>query len=150
MAMEMFVLSDKQLSSIKDWQSAIDAERYPLQLEDEIPIEGLKGFLPARLRDHQTGFECAHWPAEEFMREVPQVNFGHDWKYVLAFRWIGDFNELQAAWMAGTAYASATDGVVFDDWEGKIRTPDEARQVVQEIQRDMPRVEAIVRELRRS
>jgi hypothetical protein len=77
------------------------------------------------------------------MRERPEVHFGRDWKYVLAFRWIGDFNELEAAWMAAAAYATATIGIVFDDWEGKGRTAIEARQVVQDIQRDMPKVEAM-------
>ena len=63
------------------------------------------------------------------MHEMLSTDFGHDWKYVLAFRWRGDFNELRAAWIAGSAYAQATDGIVFDDQEGKVRSPAEAREV---------------------
>jgi hypothetical protein len=48
---------------------------------------------------------------------------------VLAFRWRGDFNELRAAWIAGSAYARATDGMVFDDQEGKVRSAAEASEV---------------------
>jgi len=57
---------------------------------------------------------------------MPNVDFGHAWKHVLALRWRGDFNELRAAWVAGSAYARATDGIVFDDQEGKIRNSAEA------------------------
>jgi hypothetical protein len=132
MAMELWVLSDKKLNSIAEWQSAIDAEGFALQLSDGAPFGELNGFLPADLRGQPTGFECNHWPASAFMHEIHEmlgIDFGHDWKYVLAFRWRGDFNELRAAWIAGTAYAQATGGIVFDDQEGKVRNAGEAREV---------------------
>jgi hypothetical protein len=47
-----------------------------------------------------------------------------DWKCILAFRRLGSKNnELIAAWMAGTAYAQATNGVILDGEEGRIFTP---------------------------
>lgn len=129
MAMEIYVLSDKELNSIAEWQAAIDAEGYPLQLDPDVELETHSGFLPAHLRGKLTGFECDHFPADEFMqetREMSHVDFGHDWRYVLAFRWRGDFNEMRAALIASSAYAKATDGVVFDDQEEKIRDAAEA------------------------
>jgi hypothetical protein len=126
MAMEIYVLSDKELRSIAEWQAAIDAEGYPLQLDPDVEFETHWGFLPAHLRGNLTGFECDHFPADEFMREMSDVDFGHDWKYALAFRWRGDFNEMRAALIASSAYAKATDGVVFDDQEGKVRNAAEA------------------------
>jgi len=149
MAMELFVLSDRQLNSVADWQAAIDSEGYPLRLEGNMPIEALKGFLPATLRSTKTGFECNPWPAREFMDEIPNVNFGHDWGYVLAFRWGGNLSQVPAVWMAAAAYAAATDGVVLDEEEG-IRTVGEARTVVEQIEREMPQIESVVRELLRS
>jgi len=126
MAMEFWVLSDKQLGSIAQWQAAIDAERFPLTLSDEKSFDEINGFVPARLRGQLTGFECNHWPAAQFMREMSTVDFGRVWKYVLAFRWRANFTELRAAWIAGSAYARATEGVVFDDQEGKVRNAAEA------------------------
>jgi hypothetical protein len=149
MAMELFVLSDIQLNSIDAWQAAIDSEGFPVQLNNERPIDALKGFLPVLLRGISTGFECGHWPAEVFMRERSDVNFAREWHYVLTFRWAGDFNQLQSAWMATTAYAKATAGIVFDDEEGKIHTAAEAREIVQDIERGMPTVEAFLRDLKR-
>lgn len=133
MAMEMFVLSDRELSSIAEWQAAIDASRFPLKLHDA-DLKTHSGFLPARLNERLTGFECDHFPAAEFMSEIPEVDFGHNWMFVLAFRWIGDFNEMLAACMAAAAYAAATEGVVLDDQEEKIRTAMEATEEAHRLQ----------------
>lgn len=128
MAMELWVLSDKQLSSIAEWQAAINAEGFPLTLSDERPLDKVNGFLPARLRGQPAGFECGHWPAAEFMRDMSTITFDRAWKYVLALRWRANFNELRAAWIAASAYARATEGIVFDDQEGKIRDAAEAAE----------------------
>lgn len=137
MSMELWVFSDKQLRTIAEWQLAIDAEGYPLALSDEILFEQLKGFLPMHLRAELTGFECYHDDAAEMIRENPDIDFGHAWKYLLGFRWLGSkVSELRAAWMAGTAYAQATDGVIFDDQEGKLRKAAQAREVVRDVEQD--------------
>jgi hypothetical protein len=61
---------------------------------------------------------------------------------VLALRWVGSkVDELRAAWMAGTAYAQATDGVIFDDQEGKFRNATEARDVVRDVELDIPDID---------
>lgn len=148
MAMELFVLSDKQLNSVVEWQAAIDGEGYPLRLVENKPIESLKGFLRAQLRDTKTGFECNVWPAGEFMREMPGVNFGHEWTHVLAFRWGGNLSQVPAVWMAATAYAKATNGVVFDEEAGKIRSVADAQTVVGDVEREMPEMEALLRGLK--
>lgn len=150
MATELFVLSDQLLGSVVDWQSSIDGEGYPLQLDGNGPIESLRGFLLARLRDIRTGFECNLWPADEFMREMRGVDFGHEWKHVLAFRWGGNLNQVPAVWMAVTAYAKATHGVVFDEEQGKIYSAADARIVVNNVEREMPEMEAMLRDLNKT
>jgi len=135
MSMELWIFSDKQLSSIAEWQVAINSEGYPLRLSDEKPFDQLKGFLPSHLRAELTGFECYHDDAAELINANPDVKFDRKWKYVLGFRWLGSKEaELLAAWMAGTAYARATEGVVFDDQEGKFRSAAQASEVVRDIE----------------
>ena len=52
--------------------------------------------------------------------------------------------------MAATAYANATKGVVFDEEQGKIHSAADARTVVDEIEREMPEMEAMFRELNKT
>ena len=81
------------------------------------------------------------------MREISGIDFGHKWKHVLALRWGSNLNQVPAVWMAATAYAKATNGVVFDEEQGKIRSAEDARTVVDDIEREMPQMEAMLREL---
>jgi hypothetical protein len=134
MSMELWIFSDRQLNSVAEWQEAIDREGYPLVLSSEAVVSELNGFFPMHLRGDLTGFECYHDDAAEFMQANPTVDFDRHWKYALGFRWGGNFNELRAAWMAATAYARATDGVIVDDQELMIHTPAMAREVVREVE----------------
>jgi len=51
-------------------------------------------------------------------------------------RIIGDDDELRASFMAATAYARATGGVVFDTESGEVMSPDRAAEVTREIERN--------------
>jgi hypothetical protein len=150
MSMELWIFSDRQLNSMADWQAAIDAEGYPLKLSDATPLKNLKGFLPAQLRGEPAGFECYHDDAADLMRRNPDISLGHAWRFVLGFRWVGSsLEELRAAWMAATAYAVATDGMIFDDQEGKLRNGTEAREVVHGVERDVPDMDWVADEVLR-
>ena len=135
MSMEISVLSDAQLSSISEWQHAIDAEGFGLRLSGTLSFSELGGFLPSYLHDKKTGFECHRVPAREIIDTYDNIEFEHDWKYGLVFVWGGNFTEMQAAWMAATAYARATSGIVFDEQAGQLLTPPQALEVVRDNER---------------
>lgn len=145
MSMELYVLSDRRLESIDAWQAAIDACNFPLQLSTAIPFARLNGVLPIQLGNRRAAFECVHWNAAELMAELSDIDFGLRWKYVLAFRWTGNSYEGIAAYMAGSAYAKATGGIVFDCEERKIISPERAGEIAREIERDIPMIEDMVR-----
>jgi hypothetical protein len=145
MSMELYVLCDRHLASIEEWQRAISAEGFPLHLSDDTPLEKVDGILPVQLEDKRTDFECTRWSAREVIEGSPEIDFGRPWTQILAFRWGGDLYALPAAYMAGAAYARATDGIVFDCEEGKIFTPEQAAENARDILRDMPSLEATVR-----
>src|SRR5262245_31117271 len=121
MAVEIYVLSDRRLKSLTEWQRAIDAESFPfpLRLAADASFDDLNGFLPARYENAPSGFECDHWDSRSIIADYPHIGFGHAWKYALAFRFGVKPGELESAWMAATAYARATRGLVFDTEEGK-------------------------------
>ena len=119
MSMEIHCLSDRQLSSMAEWQHAIDAEGFALALSTARPIHSLEGFVPAQSGEMESGFECYHDDDSELLVAYASVDFGHPWRFALSFRWGGNLAACLAAYQAGAAYAKATGGVVFDPEQAK-------------------------------
>jgi hypothetical protein len=148
MSIEISVLSDARLSSIAEWQKAIDAERFPLLLPRGDELDGSGGSLIVELRDRATSIEYRFEDFQRLKDTHRNVDFGRDWKRVLAIPWIHGFDGLTAAWMVATAYARTTGGVVFDPQESKVFDPAEALKIIQDIYRTRPEGEAALMNLR--
>jgi hypothetical protein len=147
MAMELNVFSDRSLNSTSEWQRAIDLEGFPLRLAEDVGFANTSGLLPAQLNNKPAGFECYHDNATEAMNSLGFGHFDHEWRFSLGLRWRGgDLDELDSAWMAATAYAAATDGVIFDYEEGRIFTVMEARELLRKFERERPMLEALIKE----
>jgi hypothetical protein len=149
MSMSLWVFSDKELSSIAEWQAAVDAEGYPLQLSAEMIFERLCGFFPMHLRGELTGFESYHEDVADVVQACFDIKLDHAWKFVLGFVWLGSKeNELLAAWMAATAYATATNGVVLDGEGIRFLTPAQARAIVHDLEHPSPETLAAIKEIK--
>ena len=139
MSIEFSVLSDRRLSSTAEWQQAIDAEGFPLRLDPTCELAQAGGFFPAHFGDKLTGFECYHDDAGEVIDGNSDIDFGRRWAYALGLRIGGDEDELRAAFMAATAYARATGGVVWDGESGEVMSPDRAAEVTRDIDAHAPK-----------
>ncbi len=139
MSIEIYVLSDKQLSSIAEWQQAIDQQGTNLRLDTSRPFEALSGHLPAHRGDQHAGFECDHWPPSDIIESYPDIDFGHPWTKALAFRFGGDEFALWGAFAAAAAYARETSGVVFDPQEGEVFSPDKAAAMARDFEQSLPK-----------
>src|SRR4051812_44840659 len=157
MPMEFFVLSDRRLASIAEWQQAITAEGFHLLLATETPFEALNGFLPAQLgekpaasnvvlpaqfSDWQAGFECAHCDPLDLIDRHPEVDFGRRRSHVLRFRWKGhSIPQTIAACMASAAYARATDGLIFHGNDAQIIGSQQVVEFARDLEKDLPQLE---------
>jgi hypothetical protein len=157
MSMSLWILSNKQLNSIEEWQVAIDAEGYPLRLSAGMIFERLSGFFPMYLRGELTGFEFYHddlaelrqLDIAELKRANSHIDLDHDWKFMISFSWLGSKeDELLAAWMAATAYAHATDGIIFDGEGFRFVTSRQAREIVHEFEDPSSATMTAIRETR--
>jgi hypothetical protein len=148
MSIQICVFSDSHLNSIGGWQQSIDAEGFPLRLSSGQPFDKHSGTLTALLRENPVSFQYRMREADGMIRFYKEINFGHDWTYVLALPWISGFDGLDAAWMAATAYARATSGVVFDPQEGKVFDPAKALKVIEDMERTRPQAEAALQNFR--
>jgi hypothetical protein len=139
MSMQICVFSDRILSSIAEWQQAIDAEKLPLRLSDDAPLSEVDGILLGQLHDESTDFEFHPGDAQEMMEFYGPAKFDREWKYAFAFIWGGlNVNNGPGSWMAATAYARATSGVIYDEEEGKLFSPAAALNVARDLERFLP------------
>lgn len=144
MSMELFVVSKAQLTSIEAWQATIEADGFPLQLAVDRPLEALSGALPAQWRGARCAFECDYFDLEELRQDIPGLDPQRQWSCVLAIRFGGDPGAAMAAYLAASSYARATGGVVFDDQQGEIVSPERAAEIAWEIEASLPVVAAAV------
>jgi len=104
--------------------------------------------MPARLNNKPAGFECYHDKAREAMNSLGAGHFDREWRFAVGMRWRGgDLDESDSAWMAATAYAAATGGVIFDYEEGKIFTAAQAREQLRRFESERPIVDAILKDI---
>jgi hypothetical protein len=144
--MELFVLSDRQLSSLAEWQRAISAEGFPLQLLSHTQPATLHGLLPARLGVNPTGFEFAPVDADDVVEKYSGIDFGHRWRHAFSFRWDGaDLYQNPAALMASAAYPKATSGMVLDCVAKKLVMPEHAAEMAREFESQISMVQEILR-----
>jgi hypothetical protein len=147
MAMEMHVLSERRLSSMSEWQRAVSGQGYSLRFPVEIDLAGAKGLVPVDLGGVETGFEIYPDDAKAVMNQYGGSHFIRPYKFALGFRWRGDLNELRAAWMAATAYARETDGVIFDPQANQSYSGLEGDKVVKQIEQSLPAASAAMQEI---
>lgn len=145
MSIQLCVFSDSHLSSTGDWQQSIEAEGFPLWLSAGQFLNKQSGALTALLRENPVSLQYRMRDAGGMIRFYKEIDFGHDWTYVLTLPWISGLDGLDAAWMAATAYARATSGIVFDPQEGKVFNPAEALKVIKDMERTRPEAEAALR-----
>jgi hypothetical protein len=139
MSMVIRIFSDRTLDSVAEWQRAIDAEGFALRLSDDVPPSEINGVWLGRLHGEQTDFEFHPRDAQETMEFCGPEKFDRKWKYAFEFIWGGrNINNSTAAWMAATAYARATGGIVYDGEEGKPFSPAAALDVARDLEQFLP------------
>lgn len=146
MSMELYVLSDRQLSATDAWQQALDSRGAPLRLQMTFSL-AKGGILPVKFKEKPAAFECARWDAAALMAEASGVDFGRRWTYALALRWGGDPYGGIAAYLAGAAYATASNGIILDCEENKIITPARAGGIALEIEQFIPDLDRLVQKV---
>ncbi len=132
--MELYVISERRLQTINEWQDAIDKFGFPIRFEAGIDFESTSGFLPLRLHNRLSGFECDHWTIDDIKEIYGYHRINPNSKYVLAFRWSGDYDELISVTQASAAYAIATDGLLFDCQEGDFISNEKAIEMANTIE----------------
>lgn len=119
--------------------------RLSCRLADPFPFDRENRILPAEFRGRPTTFVSKLCNASEHMAESSHIDFGRRWKHGLVLRWGSDVYAGAAAYLAASAYATATGGVLLDCEEGKIISAKRAAEIGFDLERSIPMIEAAVR-----
>jgi hypothetical protein len=113
----IFVLSNRDLGSIAEWQVALDDRdfliRFRLETLNFVPPALSTGFLG----DRPIEFIAERCSVSEALGESHADHIGL-WTYAYAFDSLGRLEQSLAANMMAIAFATATDGVVFSRHAG--------------------------------
>jgi len=138
---EIFVLSNSQVSSIAEWQQAIDKEGFALRLSTSGLFDEMNGHVQARLGHEDAGFECGQLDSAELLTRYSDVDFGHAWKFVRTFRSSSTLKSNIASWIGAATFANVTGGKVFDPQEGKLYAPEEVLSPLREAESNILQIE---------
>jgi hypothetical protein len=135
---ESIVLSNNKLFDIAQWQQAIDASLYSLELDTPIPFESLDGYISVKWKKTssdrtpmKTGFDCRHVPVDAAATGANFQRPSDTYLYALAIGWDDDLLPKVSAWIAAAAYAAATGGVILLPNSAPIR-PDELLALIKD------------------
>ncbi len=123
------------LPSGRAWSLAVNDAGFALAMDHEFEPATFRGFLPCRYQGAPTGFEYHAGEVTEDEREVFEVPEDLDFVITLATR--GDNSELACATIALGVLCQLTNGMLYDPQSGEAVSPDEARDWVNEMLKEI-------------
>jgi hypothetical protein len=127
MANEIHVLFAGKLPSAAALTRAMKELGFPLSITREVrSLEQHSGFMPMKLRREESGIEFAVFEERAVVEELAGNDIDPRFMRSASFRWGGDEQEMLCALCAAAALATLVNGMVLEEQENRLLTPDEA------------------------
>ena len=107
-----FIHKDK-VPSRAQWQAAVSASGFDLQIDPDLQVFEHSGFMPCKLLGQDSGVETYYSPANEIFDDPAAIEGlagGRD--YCISFRWGSSFREAACAMILSYALAGSFGAVV--------------------------------------
>src|SRR5262245_2137906 len=126
MAEEMHVLFGGPLPDTAALGRAMKELKFPFSIAPPAnSLEQHSGLLPMRLRREETGVELSIFEGRAVVAELAEHGVDRGFVRVASFRWSSDESEMLAALCAAAALAKLVNGIVREEWDGRLLQPDE-------------------------
>jgi hypothetical protein len=127
MSTEMHVLFAGKLPSAAALTRAMKELGFPLAIDRGIrSLEQQDGFMPMKLRREEAGVEFDVFEGRATVEELARRDVDPKFARSANFRWGGSEDEMLCGLCAAAALAKLVDGVVLEEHEDLLLTPDEA------------------------
>jgi hypothetical protein len=114
--------------------------RFPLTIPDaKGSLAEQSGYLPMKLQREETGVEFDISDERSAITEYTAFGIDPNYERVANFRWGSDSQECVAAFCSAAAFAKLTDGVVFEEIEGKLLSVPEAIAAAHQMLETLPK-----------
>ena len=103
-----------QLPTVTQWQTAIDALGYPVQLDQQLDWQATSGFTPCTIEGRSSGFELDVGEPSDVAEAYPGLAaLVRDTAWAITFRWGGDLQECACALAAAAGLVRCCDARVY-------------------------------------
>ncbi len=111
--MVVFLRAERMLTA-QQWQAAIRAHGFDLELDTGVDIGTLDGYLPCHYKGVECGFEYSKVRVADSAPQQDVLERVGDRDEAVSFITRADFRDLMASVIASAALCAATGGVLFD------------------------------------
>lgn len=137
MSMEIYLLSDQNMSSTQVWQKAVDVLGFDVRFLDDAPLQAEGVRLRVEYLNTPVLMELSRTGLAELRQVFSRVAFPEHITNILILRWSISFEGTVAAYQAAAAYVGLVKGLMIDSEEGKLRTPDSAIELARGMAADV-------------
>lgn len=118
MSVDLIVFAKRSaVPSPGDWQRAIRAAVFPVDLDTDIDMDTFSGFLPCKFRSTPSGFEYFSSCFSEENRQGLGAPEGSDFQVTFATH--SDMKEFATSLLAASALCNASNGLLVDPQSGE-------------------------------
>jgi hypothetical protein len=138
MAIEMHVFFRGKLPTKAALAKTMRELGFPFSIKPPTgSLERQSGFMPMTLRGEETGIEFDVFDGRAAVEELAPKGLDVGFNRSANFRWGGDEQEMLAGVCAAAALAKLTEGVVFDEMEGRLLSVEEAIEAAGQLRRHL-------------
>jgi hypothetical protein len=106
-----------KLPTTEGWQKALDINEFKVKLDATCEVVSHEGFWPATYQGRTAGFELYRSSPDEFLGDYPNATGAFD--VAVSFVTHSNMDEGCSAWLAASALAHLTGGVLLDESAGE-------------------------------
>lgn len=132
MTVDLYMLCDRPVMSVDEWQTAIDKLGFDLTLPMSLNVATATGALTARWRGEPVVFEFSAFPYQEIEEGNSGLDFERTWPNAYVMYTGSSFVGCAGVIIAGAALVHCTGGRLFDPQDSLILKPDEAVRYAKE------------------
>jgi len=147
MSMEIYLLANETVPSLRAWQDAVDALNFDVRFVDQQELPTKETRIKAECQGRPVLLEIERVDLAYVRHAFPNVGFPDNVSFVHALRWNKTLEGGLAAYEVAAAYISAVKGLMIDTEEGELKTPVRAIEVARKTSAVMPEMKKLLADI---